>query len=507
MEPAESAARVRPVSGIRGGVAVFACLVAAAVASTSAAAAGPLRTSVLDTTAFTYQPDLAFQRTRAAGATSVRLLLSWREVAPSTKPVGFNAADPAAYGSNWASMDYLVSRAVSNGLDPLITIMWAPDWAEAPGPFYAEGTVKPDPAEFALFASAAATRYSGSYPDGFGGVLPRVRYWQAWNEPNLRQFLMPQTAGRKIVSTAHYRKMVNAFYRAVHAVHANNLVVAGGTAPFGHVGQPAPLAFMRSLLCLSPTNRRVCRQKTFLDAWATHPYTNGGPNHHAFNANDVSIGDLPEVQRVLRAAKRAGLIVSSVRPQLWVTEFSWDTKPVDPRGVPVGLHGRWVSEALYRMWKANVYQVTWWLLRDRPFPADVHQSGLFYCGTSSLADESVCMSAGLAADKAKPVLTAFRFPFVALRENRRLRFWGRTPNGLPGQVGIERKVSTGWAQVMVLNTNAYGIFGRSQRGGPLRGTYRATYFGDGTYSLPFSLGRTRDIALSHPFGCGGPKPC
>ena len=42
------------------------------------------------------------------------------------------------------------------------------------------------------FAYAAATRYSGTYVRADGVVLPRVRYWTAWNEPNLQIGLIPQ---------------------------------------------------------------------------------------------------------------------------------------------------------------------------------------------------------------------------------------------------------------------------------------------------------------------------
>ena len=49
-----------------------------------------------------------------------------------------------------------------------------------------------------------------------------------------------------------------------------------------------------------------------------------------------------------------------------MTEFSWDSNPPDPKGVPAVLEGRWVAEALYRMWSAGVSLVTWFTLRDQP---------------------------------------------------------------------------------------------------------------------------------------------
>ena len=86
---------------------------------------------------------------------------------------------------------------------------------------------------------AAARRYSGTFPDPHrpGAALPRVRYWQPWNEPNLPTFISPQWTGRRLrarpASPAWYRRMLNGAYARVKAVHADNHVVAAGTAPYG----------------------------------------------------------------------------------------------------------------------------------------------------------------------------------------------------------------------------------------------------------------------------------
>jgi len=49
-----------------------------------------------------------------------------------------------------------------------------------------------------------------------------------------------------------------------------------------------------------------------------------------------------------------------------VTEFSWDTTPPDPKGVPVQLEARWVPQALYQAWKSGVSFFNWGGLRDQP---------------------------------------------------------------------------------------------------------------------------------------------
>ena len=156
-----------------------------------------------------------------------------------------------------------------------------------------DGPTQPSPRAFGDFATAVARRYGGDVAG-----LPRVRYFQAWNEPNVSIFLMPQFSRGAPYSPVWYRKLVNAFTDAVHSVHSDNLSIAGGLSPFtvrtSSVQTVAPLTFMRQLLCLSAAKapRATCHEQVRFDVWAQHPYTSGGPTHHAASSNDVSLGDL-----------------------------------------------------------------------------------------------------------------------------------------------------------------------------------------------------------------------
>jgi hypothetical protein len=120
----------------------------------------------------------------------------------------------------------------------------------------------------------------------------------------------------------------------------------------------------------------TCSARTQFDVWAHNPYTNGGPTWTDQVPGNVSIGDLPEMHTLLLAAKRQGTVVSRAA-QVWVTEFSWDTNPPDPKRVPMRLHVRWVSEALFRMWQAGVSAVIWFRLQDDPLRLSPYQSGFF----------------------------------------------------------------------------------------------------------------------------------
>jgi hypothetical protein len=450
---------------------------------------GPLQTALVDVSPFTSpEAPLNFRRVRSAGASAVRLIVFWRFVAPEgnsrLKPPGFDATDPAAIDYQWDGIDRQVTLAVQNGLQPIVGIQNAPEWAERSREGF-PGTRTPDPTELAAFARAAARRYSGTFQG-----LPRVRYWQVWNEPNLSIFMTPQSAD-------HYRRMVNAFAAAVRGVRPDNLVVAGGLAPFGYKGVAVPpFEFMRDLLCVStgPSPRPTCNEKIAFDAWAHHPYTTGGPTRKATNPNDASLGDLPQMRRVLEAAARAGHIQSRGKVRFWVTEFSWDSSPPDPIAVPAALHARWVAEGLYRMSQAGVSLVTWFSLRDELLSESEFQSGLYVRGSASYASARPKLS-----------LRAFRFPFVAFAGRGTRSVWGRTPGGRPGAVLVERKGGAGWKLVGRLTANRYGIF--AQRfPGSFAGPLRARLASGKDTSVPFSLTRPREIQV-WPFGCGGILPC
>lgn len=453
----------------------LALLTLAAASSTAAPRSErPLETAFVDPDAFIgTEADAALTKAKAAGASAIKVPLFWSLIAPVTRPLGFKPASPTDPAYNWVQLDAQLRLIRAHRLEPIVYIAAAPTWAVRD----VHGFSRPDPAEYRAFALAAVQRYSGATRG-----LPRVRYWQAWNEPN-------KVANRSFKPTAAtwYRTLVNAFAASVHS-RSGNAVVAGGLSPFGISTAVAPLAFMRSLLCLSEgaSPHPTCSTRVRFDIWSTHPYTAGGPTHHAYRANDVSLGDLPEMKAVLDAAVRTGRIVSKQPVRFWVTEFSWDSAPPDPLGVPAALEARWVAEALYRMWSSGVSLVTWFSLRDRPLPGSPYQSGLYF------------QSSSYARSRPKPALTAFRFPFVAFVRSNKVFVWGRTPTRASGSVVVEQQRSSGWRRVAVLQADRFGIFSDELRT-TTRGAMRARLATGGTRSLAFSLKRVPDRVFQ-PFG-------
>ena len=459
-----------------------AVLAAAALAASTSAAQGvrtyttpgtaPLATALADPWLFnSSQRERALAMTRAAGATYVRLSVSWSSIAPANRPHGFVATDPSSPGYDWSAYDTIVKQVEDAGLTPLLDIEGTPTWAYAKRPS-APNAGTPKVSELGAFAKALAKHYDGS------GTAPAVHVFQVWNEPNVSLYLNP-------VKASVYRSMVNAFADSVHSVNSRNIVVAGALDPFGHKrskkqrwNSVAPLAFMRALLCVSKGAHphSTCRTSVRFDAWSHHPYTFGGAYGHARNPDDVELGDLPEMRSVLRAAMRFHHIRSTNGVRFWVTEFGWDTSPPRRHAAPMALAARWTAESLYQAWRSGVSLLTWFGLQDRGGRSP-YQSGLFRHSSS------------LASARVKPVRTAFRFPFVAYLGRGKVTVWGRdaTSNKQVATVQLRNGTHGHWRTVARIRTNKYGIFKATLK---LRATtkswLRASAAGSGT-SLAFSL--------------------
>jgi len=457
------------------------------------AAARPLITGV---SGMSEDDPIAFQRTAAAGTQLVDKPLGWGSVAPAEEPSDWDPTDPGDPNYNWASTDLWVTRAVQAGLDPFLIVDGAPSWAQrcqAPAPLTGR-LCDPDPAKLVAFATAAARRYSGYFQG-----LPRVRFWQGMNEPNLSLFFNPQFKDGRPASPTLYRALINAFYAAVKSVDPSNTVIAAGLGPIGRGRWAiAPMRFARLLLCMNgrrdphPT-RGNCGGGVHFDVFDMHPYTTGGPTHVPRGGDDVALGNLAKLQELLTAADRAGRIKGRYRrTPLWITEFSWDSKPPDPGGVSMPILARWTSEALYQAWSAGISRFFWFSLRDFPSEgapfSETVQSGLYFRGPT------------LAEDKPKRSLYAFRFPFVATSQKTGISFWGRTPTSSPGRVIIQVRDLNGWRTAAVARANRAGIFQgvvKTTYGRNKRGYVRARYRREA--AIPFSLKPVKDF-YQPPFG-------
>jgi hypothetical protein len=471
-----------------------AAFIAVAISGCAAAptpAAPPLDTGVVDPDAFLTGNPAAFEHVADSGSSWLGITVLWSTIAPVPIPQSWDPTNPADPNYRFGILDRAVKQAVRAGFTPLVHIVYAPPWAQrCPG--HNPAVCDPDPVRLQEFATALARRYSGTFMD-----LPRVQYYQVLNEPNLHLFFLPQFRDGRPVSPELYLNLVNSFSAGVKGIDPTNVVVTGGLAPLERPGGLGPLDFSRRMLCMvgrrNPTLQANCTLPPLrADVWAVNPYTTGGPTHEGAGPDDVSLGDLAEMRRLLRAAERAGRFQSIIKPvPFWVTEFSWDSDPPDPGALPWKLHARWTSEALYRAWAAGVRTFFWYSIRDSARGGlsfrDTVQSGLYLRGRG-----------GIQNDRPKLALRAFRFPFVAFRRGgTKIKIWGRTPNSRAGGVLIQNRIRGIWRTVGSASADGGGIFERfiHVRGRPrlLRARFGRAE------SVPFSLRRVRDRYV-RPFG-------
>lgn len=379
-------------------------------------------------------------RSAADGASVVRVMPSWAAIAPSRRPSAFDPRDPADPAYRWAALDQTIRDANAVGLQPLLTIDNAPEWAQGRGrPRSIVGNWRVSAQALGAFVAAAAKRYSGTFPDPQfpGRSLPQIRYWQIWNEPNLSSHLAPQweRSGRRFVPTGvqTYRRMLGDGYREIKQAIPNATVGMAGLAPFGdlapHGSRMPPLAFFRRLLCVNAKLRRTCKTTVRMDAVSHHPYSVGGPLRHALNPDDVTVPDFDKIRRVIRGAQAARTL-STGEKRLWVTEISWDSKPPDPYGVPEARQARWLEQALYVLWRQKVSLVTWFRILDQERGRGYefgNQSGTYLQG-----------------GKPKASARAFAFPLVV--DTSRRSVWGMAPRP-HANVQLEWRSGRVWRKV------------------------------------------------------------
>lgn len=419
------------------------------------------------------QRPLELDHLKAARATSLRIMWAWSRV-ERTRPVDdADARNPASTAYDFSALDAILRDVAAAGVEPLLMINRAPAWWEgADRPPVSDevpaGTWRPDAAAYGRFVSAAAQRYSGRFPDPLrpGETLPRVRYWQMWNEPNLYVELNPQwtktTAGRwRMASPAMYKRLLNAGYDAVKAVNLRNVVVTAGTAPFAEPWAGAhrmPAArFLRAVLCVTGRKHlkaRNCRKHPAkFDVLAHHPYPIGPPGRKAINPDDVVVPDFAKLTGPLKVALRAGNVEPDRAKPVWATEMSWDSSPPDPKGIPLELQARYLAGAIYVLWRQGVRAMYWWNVRDdapgRGYEYTL-QSGVYFRGPT------------VAEDRPKPSLRAMRFPFVAYRAWSNFRghgtakLWGLAPAA--GTVRIQRRAGTRWVTVRRVRARGDHVF-------------------------------------------------
>ena len=344
---------------------------AAGAASTSSAANGMQVGFFDDAQTLFGDPAQSFAQLKDLRTQIVRVSLYWGygplAVAKKRPANPTNPADPAY---DWTAYDRAVQYANANGIKVLFSIWGTPDWANGGKGFRAAPS---KPLDLQNFAYAAAKRYSGTFVGNDKRLIPPVRHWLAWNEPNNPAFLSPQYVKQGsawvMQSAADYAKICSAIWTGVHlTAFAGEKVGCGATAPRGNNAagssraSVSPAAFLRGVAKADPNLK--------FDAWAHHPYygksteqpdkepprpSNGGATTAVTLGNINSL--VTEVGKAFGPDKR-----------IWITEYGYQTDPPDPDfGVPPATQAAYLKTS-FGLARSNpsIDLMIWFLVKDEP---------------------------------------------------------------------------------------------------------------------------------------------
>jgi hypothetical protein len=358
---------MRAVLALLAAVAALALAACSDEGGTAATTEGRGTTTLLDLTDAGLPPAMAVQDDRlvnadadpaervalvdATGARVARVDVFWKDVAPE-RPA--DPADPRDPAYRWDRVDEILTRMEARDITPIVAVYNAPAWATGGvttvTPTMPYNTVPPDPAAFAAFMEAISTRYSGDVRTG-DGRLPRVRYWELWNEPNLSLFLAPPGGTEPWLDM--YADLVRAGYPAVkRGGGAGTRVLVGAAGPRSSTGTGAVSAvdWLRGL-----RDRDVP-----LDVYSQHIYPSAAPRQPtpavpSWGTLQVLLDDLE--------AWRPGL-------QIAITEAGYTTTPTPYRKTFVSeeQQAQYLREivALPVVRDPRVLVIVWFNLQDNP---------------------------------------------------------------------------------------------------------------------------------------------
>jgi hypothetical protein len=305
----------------------------------------------------------------------LRVNLNWGGPLGVARRRPVDGTEPTDRAYDWTLYDRIVLNAHAIGVDVVFSIFGTPAWANGGAP----GNHAPrNAARLEEFAYAAATRYSGTYRRRDGVVLPAVKQWIAWNEPNLRLGLIPQwqrVNGRwTIRSAVDYARICNAIADGVHeTLLVSERVACGVTAPRGNNNprglkpSVSPIAFMRAMAAAGASGFDAYAHQPYYGAPSETPTTEPkGPHSITFARLDTMIAEVTKLWGPI---------------PIWLTEYGYQTDPPDHVfGVSYEQQAEYLQQA-FAIAYANprVDMLLNFLLRDEP-RIEGWQSGLITAG-------------------------------------------------------------------------------------------------------------------------------
>ncbi|MBV8946024.1 MAG: hypothetical protein JOZ95_11435 [Solirubrobacterales bacterium] len=501
-------------------------------------------------------PGATLQQLRELGVGVVRVSVHWGSIAPTRRTAGFNATNPASYPArSWSVYDEIVNDARQDGIAVDFSVGGAaPPWALAPGEPPAPpgfGAWKPSAAAFKQFLQALGTRYSGTYDPstdkstpGAPNDLPRVSFWEVWNEPNFGEDLAPQAINGSSVEAAPsmYRNLLDAGWEALQSTgHGRDTIVIGNLDARGQSAKPSrgapqglpgifaatkPMQFIRWLYCVSSSYKELrgaaaaavgcpttpAASRRFRAAhpalfqasgFATHPYPVNLPPSRA-SSTDPDYTEFSELPRLASALDRIQRMYGSgKRFPIYNNEYGYITNPPNASLTPLNPHGQFVSPttaayyinwAEYISWRnPRIASTAQYLLVD-PNPRKAAGAPEFGGFASGLIFYSGAR---------KPAYDAYRLPLflpvTTARRGQSLEVWGCVrpadfarldTAGIPQQVHIQFQRGSSGPYTTLRTVTATNVRGYID--------LRVTFPASGSVRLAWSYPTTQQLPTSSP---------
>jgi hypothetical protein len=377
------------------------------------------------------------------GVTRIRQLVYWKDFAPKPnakrKPRNFKASNPNSYPvGTWDRLDALVAEAGRRGITLHLNLTGpVPRWATKSKK---DNVTRPSTKEFRAWATAVGRRYAKS-----------VNIWSIWNEPNQRQFLMPQYKKGKPVSPGIYRGLYQAGVKGLKVANPKDTFLLGETSPRGNSQTVFPLDFLRGMLCLDRSYHRTRKcKKHDANGYAHHAYTTSkGPRFVPPDKRDVTLGVLSRLTSALDKAGRAGALPRHL--PIYLTEFGIQTFPDHIQGVSFARQAAYLAVAEHMAYvNPRVRSFSQYLMSDDPPHKSKYNR---YAGFES----------GLRTHKGKkkPAYRGFRLPLAVESYGASDVLWGlvrqyRKATTVTIQVDPPGKKK--WRTLKTVNTTATGVY-------------------------------------------------
>lgn len=244
--------------------------------------------------------DDALDELAAMGLVWLRQRLPWDQI----------EAQPGHY--TWDTWDRVINAAAARGFRLVLLLDGAPAWARAEadrhGPAAAQMLAPPaDPATFARFAAAVATRYG-----------QRVDFYQVWDEPNIH----PHWGLARPIDPAGYAALLAPTAAALRAADQGAVILTAGLAPTQEAGgqNMSEQRFLQGLYAAdAAANFDIVALKGF-GFWT--------------GADDLRVAeDVLNWGRPIGIREAMVAAGDSATP-IWLTEGGWAGLPHDWQGAP-----------------------------------------------------------------------------------------------------------------------------------------------------------------------------